>query len=87
MHSKSLIYHGVQAYKNYLHLLANCIHFKTFILGERSTLQELPTSIGQLNALQKLDLGECLSLQELPTSIGQLNALQKLDLGGCSKLQ
>jgi hypothetical protein len=50
-------------------------------------LQELPTSIGQLNTLQMLDLTRCLSLQELPTSIGQLNALQKLDLTRCSSLQ
>jgi hypothetical protein len=38
-------------------------------------LQELPTSIGQLNALQKLDLNDCSSWQELPTSISQLSAL------------
>jgi len=45
-------------------------------------LQELPTSIGQLNALQNLDLRGCSTLQELPTSIGQLNGLQNLDLQG-----
>jgi Leucine-rich repeat (LRR) protein len=50
-------------------------------------LQELPTSIGKLNALQNLDLRGCSTLQELPTSIGQLNALQNLELEGCSKLQ
>ncbi len=43
-------------------------------------LQELPTSIGQLNALQQLQLSQCSSLQELSTSIGQLNALQQLQL-------
>jgi Leucine-rich repeat (LRR) protein len=47
-------------------------------LNHCSSLQELPTSIGQLNALQNLDLSECSNLQELPTSIGQLNALQIL---------
>jgi Leucine-rich repeat (LRR) protein len=40
-----------------------------------SRLQELPTSIGQLRALQNLHLNDCSSLQELPTSIGQLRAL------------
>jgi Leucine-rich repeat (LRR) protein len=50
-------------------------------------LQELPTSIGQLNALQMLYLTGCSSLQELPTSIGQLDALKELDLTGCSSLQ
>jgi Leucine-rich repeat (LRR) protein len=50
-------------------------------------LQELPTSIGQLNALQNLHLWGCPKLQELPTSIGQLNVVQNLDLWGCPKLQ
>ncbi|CAM6069216.1 unnamed protein product [Sphagnum tenellum] len=45
-------------------------------------MKELPTCIGQLNALQELDLSECSSLQELPTSIGQLRALQELHLSG-----
>jgi len=44
------------------------------------SLQELSTSIGQLNALQNLDLKDYSTLQELPTSIGQLRALQNLDL-------
>jgi hypothetical protein len=39
-------------------------------LSRCSKLQELPTSIGQLNALQNLDLTMCSKLQELPTSIG-----------------
>jgi Leucine-rich repeat (LRR) protein len=43
-------------------------------------LKELPPSIGQLNALQKLYLSWCSELKELPPSIGQLNALQELDL-------
>jgi Leucine-rich repeat (LRR) protein len=52
-------------------------------LGRCSKLQELPTSIGQLNALQNLHSNDCSSLQELPTSIGQLNALQNLYLDNC----
>ncbi len=50
-------------------------------------MKELPTTIGQLNALQELNLSGCSSLQELPTTIGQLSALQDLDLSGCSSLQ
>jgi len=38
-------------------------------------LKELPTSIDQLTALQKLNLSRCFELKELPTSIGQLTAL------------
>jgi hypothetical protein len=45
-------------------------------------LKELPSSIGQLNALQMLHLTECSNLKELPSSIGQLNALQMIDLWG-----
>jgi hypothetical protein len=44
-------------------------------LNNCSSLQELPTSIGQLSVLQNFDLSNCSSLQKLPTSIGQLNAL------------
>jgi Leucine-rich repeat (LRR) protein len=47
-------------------------------LLECSNLKELHSSIGQLNALQELDLSGCSSLKELPSSIDQLNALQKL---------
>jgi len=56
-------------------------------LSKCSSLQELATSIGQLNALQNLHLYNCSSLQKLPTSIGQLSALQNFDLLGCSNLQ
>jgi hypothetical protein len=52
-----------------------------------SNLKELPSSIGQLNALQELDLWGCSNLKELPPSIGQLNALQKLDLQRCFELK
>jgi hypothetical protein len=38
-------------------------------------LKELPTSIGQLMALQELYLSQCFELKELPTFIGQLMAL------------
>jgi len=47
----------------------------------------IPTLIGQLNALQELNLSWCSSLQQLPTSIGQLNALQNLHLNNCFSLQ
>jgi Leucine-rich repeat (LRR) protein len=50
-------------------------------------LKELPSSIGQLHALQELYLQECLNLKELPSSIGQLTSIQRLDLSGCSELE
>jgi Leucine-rich repeat (LRR) protein len=62
------------------------ISLQELILSNCSSLQELPTSIGQFNALQELNLSWCSNLQELPTSIGQLNALQNLDLNRCLRL-
>jgi Leucine-rich repeat (LRR) protein len=55
-------------------------------LNNCSSLQELPTSIGQLNALKSLRLLGFSNLQELPTSIGHLNALQNLHLSACLNL-
>jgi len=51
------------------------ISLQELILSGCSSLQELPTSIGQLNAFQEFNLSLCSSSQELPTLIGQLNAL------------
>jgi hypothetical protein len=39
-------------------------------------LQELPTSIGQLNALQHFHLLRCSNLQKLPMYVGRFNAFQ-----------
>jgi hypothetical protein len=39
-------------------------------LNDFSSLQKLPTSIGQLNALQNLHLNDYSNLQKLCTSIG-----------------
>jgi hypothetical protein len=52
----------------------------TFPHQECHNYEEIPTSIGQLSALQKNYLNSCSSLQELPTSIGQLSALESLHL-------
>jgi Leucine-rich repeat (LRR) protein len=56
-------------------------------LSECFNLKELPSSIGQLNALQELDLLGCSNLKKLPSSIGQSNALQKLYLYNCPNLK
>jgi Leucine-rich repeat (LRR) protein len=47
-------------------------------------LEEIPSSIDDLNALQKLDLSRCSNLEAIPSSIGDLNAFQELYLLGVS---
>ncbi len=59
------------------------IQLQVLDLAECQSLEEIPSSIGQLNALQELDLQGCFDLKELPSSIGQLNALQELHLSWC----
>ncbi|CAK9216117.1 unnamed protein product [Sphagnum troendelagicum] len=56
-------------------------------LAQCESLEEIPSSIGQLNALQELDLSRCSKLKELPSSIDQLNALQELHLSSCYSLK
>jgi hypothetical protein len=48
-------------------------------------LRELPTEVGQLTRLQKLDLS-CSGLPALPAELGALTRLRKLDLSECSGL-
>jgi hypothetical protein len=55
-------------------------------LLECFSLQEILTSIHQLNTLQRLSLTRCFNLRELLTSIDQLNAFRKFYLTGCSSL-
>jgi hypothetical protein len=67
--------------------LFSCLQFKILDLAQCQSLEEIPSSIGQMNALQELYLSGCSNLKELPSSIGQLNALQRLYLKGCSELK
>jgi Leucine-rich repeat (LRR) protein len=50
--------------------LFNCLQLQVLDLAQCQSLEELPSSIGQLNALQELDLARCSNLQKLPLSIG-----------------
>jgi len=76
MHSKILIFVGVEGGMNYFHLLVlNAL--LNLDLNNCSKLHKSHTSIGQLSAFQNLNLDNCSSLQELFTSISELNAFQK----------
>ena len=54
---------------------------------ERTGIEELPSSIGRLKALQHLDLSYCKSLRSLSESICNLSSLETLILAGCSNLK
>jgi Leucine-rich repeat (LRR) protein len=67
--------------------LFNYLQLQVLDLAQCQSLEEIPSSIGQLNALQKLDLSWCWDLKELPSSIGHVNALQELYLHECYNLK
>jgi Leucine-rich repeat (LRR) protein len=67
--------------------LFHCLQLRVLDLTECHNLEEIPLSIGQLNALQEFNLSWCFNLQKLPKSIGKLYALQELDLSGCWNLK
>ena len=50
-------------------------------------LRELPAGLGDLTALQKLDLFGCTGLTALPESFGKLRMLLEFDLSNCTALQ
>ncbi|CAK9881983.1 unnamed protein product [Sphagnum jensenii] len=64
-----------------------CLQLVVLDLTQCQSLEEISSSIGQLNALQELHLSSCSNLKELPSSIGQLNALQELHLSSCANLK
>jgi len=47
---------------------------------------EIPSCVGELTALEYLDIGFCSSLVSLPESMGKMTALKKLRLAGCRSL-
>ncbi|CAM6105000.1 unnamed protein product [Calypogeia fissa] len=52
-----------------------------------SNLVFLPSSLGQLQALEHLTIENCRNLECLPESLGQLQALEHLNLLGCDSLE
>ncbi|KAF8039617.1 hypothetical protein BT93_B1978 [Corymbia citriodora subsp. variegata] len=50
----------------------------------RTSIKELPMSIGKLISVQVLDLNSCRSLTSLPRSIYEMQNLEHLSLEGCS---
>ncbi len=63
MHSKTFNYQIKFVWITYIYWPIECISKPSFIGVSCLSLQELPTFIGQLNALQKLNLHNCSKLQ------------------------
>ncbi|KAF3487282.1 hypothetical protein F2Q69_00057943 [Brassica cretica] len=54
---------------------------------QRTSIKELPISVGNATNLKKLYLNGCVSLVNLPSSIGNLTNLKILSLRNCSSLR
>ena len=52
-----------------------------------TSIEELPSSIGRLKALQHLDLCSCKSLRSFSDTICNLSSLKTLNVRKCSKLE
>ncbi|KAL3745179.1 hypothetical protein ACJRO7_014310 [Eucalyptus globulus] len=63
-------------------ILSDCLmkELKVIIACGCLDLVHIPSSIGNLASLQRLELGGCRSLKEIPDSIGNLASLVELDL-------
>ncbi|KAL0714116.1 hypothetical protein Bca4012_021095 [Brassica carinata] len=66
--------------------LSTATNLRHLYLAGCSSLENLPSSIGNATNLQNLDLNHCSSLVNLPSSIGNAINLQVLSLRYCSSL-
>ena len=57
------------------------------LLLSRTGIKGLPSSIGYLTRLEKLDLSYCQSLMDLPDNIYKLQHLSVLEISHCTKLK
>lgn len=57
------------------------------LLLSRTGIKGLPSSIGYLTRLEKLDLSYCQSIMDLPDSIYKLQHLSVLEISHCTKLK
>ncbi|RVW74930.1 Protein suppressor of npr1-1, constitutive 1 [Vitis vinifera] len=83
---ETLILKGCSNLKGFLEIIdymKNLEHLDLSFTG----IEELPSSIGRLKALQHLDLSSCKSLRSLSESICNLSSLETLILEGCSNLK
>ena len=65
--------------------LGELVNLEEFLL-DGTSIQEIPSSIGDMKKLKIFSASSCTWLSELPNSIGKLLKLQKLSLRDCSRL-
>ncbi|VYS62975.1 unnamed protein product [Arabidopsis thaliana] len=66
--------------------LSKATNLKRFYLSGCKSLVTLPSTIGNLHRLVRLEMKECTGLELLPTDVN-LSSLETLDLSGCSRLR
>jgi Leucine-rich repeat (LRR) protein len=67
--------------------IGNLFPLSMFDLSRYKSIESLPTTIGQLQHLTKLQLVACENLKELSQSIGNLFSLSMLDLSRCKSIE
>ncbi|KAB1199660.1 TMV resistance protein N [Morella rubra] len=77
---------GCSSLQNFPEIECKMEYLTTIYLGY-SGIEELPSSIGNVTALQVLDLDCCKNLLHLPSTIIQLQHLEELCLKDCSRLR
>nr|WET17747.1 SIKIC2 [Arabidopsis thaliana] len=66
--------------------LSKATNLKHLYLNNCKSLVTLPSTIGNLQKLVRLEMKECTGLEVLPTDVN-LSSLETLDLSGCSSLR
>nr|AXU93661.1 RPP4/RPP5-like protein [Arabidopsis thaliana] len=66
--------------------LSKATKLESLILNNCKSLVTLPSTIGNLHRLVRLEMKECTGLEVLPTDVN-LSSLETLDLSGCSSLR
>nr|AXU93627.1 RPP4/RPP5-like protein [Arabidopsis thaliana] len=66
--------------------LSKATKLESLILNNCKSLVTLPSTIGNLHRLVRLEMKECTGLEVLPTDVN-LSSLKMLDLSGCSRLR
>lgn len=68
-------------------LFTGLAHLHMLVLTSNLNLLSLPSTIGCMTTLEKLDISWCLTLEYIPKEIGYLTSLQKLNMAGCCSLK